>query len=132
MSEVKAGFFILRSDGALTYSGYLPESKQNFVQAWQYDPNNRSSAYSFLVEAAALGAFGPQIETLRQDWKIDNKDCMKFAERSNIVLEDKKGGWTATFEDKKDIKMLPRKSAFGALVELATRYPLLFRRGAIG
>ena len=122
------GYFLLTEDRKIQFSeGDIENARGSFVQSWQYDPENRSSAYVALIEAAALGADPKYIGYFRNKWSMDNGDCEHFAQKNDIILENSMRGWTAKFPTK-DVKMVPRKGAFGALVELASRCPLLFRQ----
>jgi len=125
MSFKDSGYFVLLEDKQLGYIKTQPNNDK--VISWKYTPWNRKNVCSFILEAAILKANIKQINLLLDKWQITNEDYKEFSKRSNIILENKFNKWTAKFKGNDNSKVLPRKTAFEALVKLGTRYPELLK-----
>jgi hypothetical protein len=89
---------------------------------WQIDTEDRTTAYIFLIDAAAMGARKQRVDELKEKWRITDEDCQVFAEKTGFKLFQDGDQWCAAKGDFENLQKDPvgfGDTPFDAFVELA-------------
>ena len=109
----------------LIYTDFLIDGDNSIVKSWEYDPNNRMSAYYILLSALNENANKDQIMKICNEWNIDETDAKKFAEKLNIEIKETNDGYKANWKENNS-STLSKNTVFEAIASLVSRYNILF------
>lgn len=120
------GLYYLHTNGELIYRphGDVADMRDSdFVRTfWSINPSDRESAWTLLVEAAALGAKPERIKNLAEKWRCTDEDAKHYAERIKATLTQDGDKVMATRHDFVNLQESPAgfgDTALEALAELA-------------
>ena len=72
------GWYYLHTNGSLIWKRFMPEASDFVRKTWPMDTTDRASAWTVLLEAAALGADTSRLVELAAHWKCDARDLCEF------------------------------------------------------
>ena len=75
------GWYYLHTNGSLIWKRFMPESSDFVRRTWPVDTTDRASAWTVLLEAAALGADTSRLVELAAHWSCDARDLCEFMAR---------------------------------------------------
>lgn len=112
-------FYYLHTNGELIHKRFEPEGDSTFVRkVWCLDTEDRGSAWTMLVEAAARGANKTRVQELRSKWGLTDIDGQEFCSRAGLHTLKQGETWTVTFKDPEVKDFGQGESLFNALVDL--------------